>query len=70
MKLWKCQKCGYIHKGVSAPENCSACGAPEEQFVEIEPVNYLFDKNKNFNEKTQTPFQSLKTTQPGDLVIL
>ena len=26
---WVCRKCGYIHKGVSAPEKCPACGHPQ-----------------------------------------
>ena len=34
---WKCNNCGYIHKGKSAPEKCPACDHPKgyfEVFVE------------------------------------
>jgi rubrerythrin len=34
---WKCNNCGYIHKGKSAPEKCPACAHPKgyfEVFVE------------------------------------
>jgi rubredoxin len=36
MKKWKCSACGYIHDGEEAPEKCPKCGAPKEQFVELE----------------------------------
>lgn len=26
---WICRKCGYAHKGTSAPEKCPACGHPQ-----------------------------------------
>lgn len=35
--LWKCNNCGYIHKGESAPLACPACAHPQgyfEMFVE------------------------------------
>ncbi len=35
--LWKCNNCGYIHEGSSAPELCPACQHPQgyfEVFVE------------------------------------
>lgn len=35
--LWKCNNCGYIHEGISAPEICPACAHPQgyfEVFVE------------------------------------
>lgn len=35
--LWKCNNCGYIHEGTSAPESCPACQHPQgyfEVFVE------------------------------------
>ena len=34
---WKCNNCGYIHRGKSAPEKCPACAHPQgffEVFVE------------------------------------
>lgn len=30
--LWKCQKCGYIHEGDSAPETCPSCLHKQEYF--------------------------------------
>ena len=36
MKKFKCAGCGYIHDGEEAPEKCPKCGAPKEQFVELE----------------------------------
>lgn len=35
--LWKCNNCGYIYEGESAPESCPACAHPQgyfELFVE------------------------------------
>lgn len=29
---WKCNNCGYIHKGESAPEMCPACAHPQAHF--------------------------------------
>lgn len=29
---WKCNNCGYIHKGKSAPKKCPACAHPQEYF--------------------------------------
>ncbi|NMB08506.1 MAG: rubrerythrin family protein [Tissierellia bacterium] len=29
---WKCNNCGYIHKGKSAPEKCPACAHPIDYF--------------------------------------
>lgn len=29
---WKCNNCGYIHKGTSAPEECPACAHPQGHF--------------------------------------
>ncbi|MDO5726138.1 MAG: rubrerythrin family protein [Tissierellia bacterium] len=29
---WKCDNCGYIHKGKSAPNKCPACAHPQEYF--------------------------------------
>ncbi|NLB09542.1 MAG: rubrerythrin family protein [Clostridiaceae bacterium] len=30
--LWKCNNCGYIHKGKSAPDVCPACNHKQEYF--------------------------------------
>lgn len=29
---WKCNNCGYIHKGKKAPEKCPACDHPKAHF--------------------------------------
>ena len=29
---WKCNNCGYIHKGKSAPKSCPACAHPQGHF--------------------------------------
>ncbi len=29
---WKCNNCGYVHKGKSAPEICPACAHPTDHF--------------------------------------
>lgn len=34
MKKWKCEVCGYIHTGETAPETCPVCYAKKEKFVE------------------------------------
>lgn len=36
---WFCQKCGYIHEGVSAIETCPACLHPQAHF-ELAPENW------------------------------
>lgn len=36
MKRWRCKVCGYIHEGEVPPETCPVCGAPKEEFVEID----------------------------------
>jgi len=30
--VWRCRNCGYIHEGVSAPEQCPACAHPQAYF--------------------------------------
>ncbi len=30
--VWKCQNCGYIHSGTTAPESCPACAHPQAHF--------------------------------------
>jgi rubrerythrin len=29
---WKCNNCGYVHKGKEAPEACPACDHPQDHF--------------------------------------
>jgi nitrite reductase (NADH) large subunit len=31
-KLWKCEVCGYIHKGDAPPDQCPVCGVGKELF--------------------------------------
>ncbi len=31
---WKCNNCGYVHEGESAPEKCPACQHPQGYFEE------------------------------------
>lgn len=37
--IWKCLNCGYLHEGVSAPEECPACLHPQAHF-QIKEENY------------------------------
>lgn len=30
--LWKCNNCGYVHEGGSAPKVCPACSHPQDYF--------------------------------------
>jgi rubrerythrin len=36
---WECRKCGYVHEGKTAPQNCPVCQHPQAYF-EIEKENY------------------------------
>ncbi|HAN17629.1 MAG: rubrerythrin [Bacteroidetes bacterium GWC2_33_15] len=36
---WVCRKCGYVHEGKKALENCPVCGHPKAYF-ELEQTNY------------------------------
>lgn len=31
--LWRCEVCGYVHRGAEPPASCPVCGAPGEAFV-------------------------------------
>lgn len=35
-KKFKCNGCGYVWDGDAAPEVCPKCGAPKDQFVELD----------------------------------
>lgn len=37
--LWKCDNCGYVHKGKKAPEMCPSCKHDKEYF-ELKEKNY------------------------------
>lgn len=30
--VWRCRKCGYLHEGTEAPEQCPACAHPQGYF--------------------------------------
>lgn len=35
MNSWKCEVCGYVHKGAQPPEFCPVCGADRDRFSEL-----------------------------------
>ena len=35
---WKCRKCGYVHEGGTAPEECPACAHPQS-YYEVKSEN-------------------------------
>jgi len=37
--IWKCRNCGFLHEGVSAPQECPACLHPQAYFQILE-TNY------------------------------
>ena len=37
--MWKCNNCGYLHFGKTAPETCPACNHPQAHF-ELQAKNY------------------------------
>lgn len=32
VKAWRCTVCGYVHRGVEAPDTCPVCGAAKAEF--------------------------------------
>ena len=36
---WKCQKCGYVHQGTEAPDECPACAHPQA-YYEVKAENW------------------------------
>ncbi|MBU2634104.1 MAG: rubredoxin [Nanoarchaeota archaeon] len=51
MALFRCNICGYIHDGDEAPDKCPKCGAPKEQFTEIETDKAgSIEKSRKTNE--------------------
>ena len=50
MTKWRCV-CGYVHDGEEAPDKCPKCGAPKEQFSQIEQeADDIIDKSRLTNE--------------------
>lgn len=35
MNTWKCDVCGYVHQGESAPDSCVLCGATQDHFSSL-----------------------------------
>lgn len=47
-KEFKCNACGYVHKGDSAPESCPVCSVPATEFAELKKKKGMFsDPNSN-----------------------
>jgi rubrerythrin len=38
MSTWKCEVCGYVHRGEAPPATCPVCGASAEAFVPLTAV--------------------------------
>lgn len=32
VSVWKCEVCGYVHRGAAPPESCPVCGADRDRF--------------------------------------
>ncbi|MBI1971056.1 hypothetical protein HYS47_04875 [Candidatus Woesearchaeota archaeon] len=56
-KRWKCMVCGYIHEGGSPPKHCPKCGAPDEEFEELQPMEGI--------ERNPVYDQLIKSDQNG-----
>lgn len=46
-KKFKCNVCGYIHEGSSAPDTCPVCVAPAAEFTAQKKKGLLGDTNSN-----------------------
>ncbi|MEG0808070.1 MAG: Na(+)-translocating NADH:ubiquinone reductase subunit C [Alistipes sp.] len=46
-KKFKCNVCGYIHEGETAPDICPICKAPASEFTELKAKGLFSDKNGN-----------------------
>lgn len=33
--IWKCNNCGYLHKGKNAPDNCPMCNHPQAHYRKL-----------------------------------
>ena len=44
---WKCLVCGEIYEGEYPPEECPACGAPSDQFVEVQDERVTYTSSKD-----------------------
>ncbi|MBR9675621.1 rubredoxin [Candidatus Woesearchaeota archaeon] len=51
MDFFKCGVCGYIHEGTEAPNKCPKCGAPKEQFTQLNNLDAeLITKSRLTND--------------------
>ena len=51
MAKWRCGNCGYVYDGDEPPEKCPKCGAPKNQFSQIEQeAADLIDRSRLTNE--------------------
>lgn len=46
LKIWRCIVCGEEFESEKAPEICPACGATQDQFVEVKKEEVEFKQNK------------------------
>jgi NADH oxidase (H2O-forming) len=46
LKIWKCIVCGEEFESEKAPEVCPACGANQDQFIEVKKEEIEFKQNK------------------------
>lgn len=50
MKKWKCEVCGFIHDGDSAPGACPKCSALKEHFALLdEAASKLIERSRQTN---------------------
>lgn len=51
MALFKCGVCGYTYDGEEAPDKCPKCGAPKEEYQQLEKdAEELVLKSRKTNE--------------------
>jgi flavorubredoxin/NADPH-dependent 2,4-dienoyl-CoA reductase/sulfur reductase-like enzyme/rubredoxin len=46
LKIWRCIVCGEEFESEKAPEICPACGATQDQFIEVKKEEIAFKQNK------------------------
>jgi flavorubredoxin/rubredoxin len=46
LKIWRCIVCGEEFESEKAPEICPACGATQDQFIEVKKEEVEFKQNK------------------------
>lgn len=53
-KKFKCEVCGYIHEGDTAPDKCPVCGVSKDHFTEIEDASAAPAKKKGLDTSGNT----------------